>query len=201
MWKANNILPYQYKYSDKINRSCSKYDWFLMILAKFYQKISPKMQNFGLSGPNCVFLPITYSKFAPKSIHQIARFQLQKCKIFQLLRAVRTSAQLVLSHHQIIPPNVEDGSTPLLPDQCQMCVKLSRWHYYTLDYVFNIFLEELYCILLREYRTEDITTQARRGSVSSSLSPAISCNLWHQIKLRWVTWLTPWIFHEMKICF
>ena len=54
--KSNNILAYLYKYSDKINRFCSKNGWFLMILAKFYQKISPKMQNFGQSGPkNCFF--------------------------------------------------------------------------------------------------------------------------------------------------
>ena len=45
-------------------------------------KISPKMQNFGQSGPkNCVFLLIACSKFAPKSIHQITQFHLQKYKI------------------------------------------------------------------------------------------------------------------------
>ena len=59
-----------------------------MILAKLKTKISPKMQNLGQSGPyNCfVFLLITSFKFAPKSIHQMARIQFQKYKIFQLLR-------------------------------------------------------------------------------------------------------------------
>ena len=50
LWKVNNILPYLYKYSDKIK--------FLIILAKFLSKISPKMQKFGQSGAkNCVFYP------------------------------------------------------------------------------------------------------------------------------------------------
>ena len=69
------------------------------------------MQNFGLPGPkNCVFTHRLLYKFAPKSIHQIARFQLQKYKIVQLLRwayppASDTSlcAQSVLTaRHQII---------------------------------------------------------------------------------------------------
>ena len=66
------------------------------------------MQNFGQSGPkNHVFLPISCSKFAPKSIHQIAWFQLQKYKIFQLLREAHPpsgTSLCVLTRHQIIPP-------------------------------------------------------------------------------------------------
>ena len=57
-----------------------------MILAKFLTKISPKMQNLGQSDPYNFFLLVACSKFALKSIHQIARFQFQKYKIFQLLR-------------------------------------------------------------------------------------------------------------------
>ena len=80
------------------------------------------MQNLGQSGPtNCVFSPIACSKFEPKCIYQIAWFQFQKYKILQLLRGhippqtppVRASGQLALMRHQIIPPNVEDGSMPL----------------------------------------------------------------------------------------
>ena len=42
------------------------------------------MQNFVQSGPKNLL--IACSKFAPKSIHQIAQFQLQKYKMFPFLR-------------------------------------------------------------------------------------------------------------------
>ena len=44
-WKVNKILTYLYKYSVKINRFCSKNSWFLMILAKFYQKFLLKSKT------------------------------------------------------------------------------------------------------------------------------------------------------------
>ena len=70
------------------------------------------MQNLGQSCPNnCVVLLIICSKFAPKDNHQIARFHSQRYNIFQLLGTsplrhplVCTSAQLVLTRHQITPP-------------------------------------------------------------------------------------------------
>ena len=60
----------------------------LLILAKclIITKISPKMQNLGQSGPSVFFLLTACSKLVPKSIYQIARFQFQEYKIFQLLR-------------------------------------------------------------------------------------------------------------------
>ena len=82
------------------------------------------MQNFGESGlKNCVVLPFACSKFAPKSIHQIARFQLQKYEIFQLLRGAHPPQTPPCARKRSIgadaPPNhphphVEDGSTPLI---------------------------------------------------------------------------------------
>ena len=84
-----------------------------MILAKFYQKISPKMQNFGPVPNNC-FLHIPCSEFAPRSINQIVRFQFQKYNIFPAsegdtsplrhpLWPMREGAQLALTGHQVIP--------------------------------------------------------------------------------------------------
>ena len=87
LWKVTNILTYLYKYSVKINRFCSKNDWFLMILAIFYQKFLPKYTFWSVRPKElCSFLLIACSKFTPKSIHQIAWFQLQKYRISQLLR-------------------------------------------------------------------------------------------------------------------
>ena len=85
LWIVNNILTYLYKKSAQINRFCSKNGRFLMILAKFYQKFLQKCKIW-ISQAQRIFLHIACSKFALKSIHQIARFQFQKYKIFQLLR-------------------------------------------------------------------------------------------------------------------
>ena len=59
-----------------------------MILAKCYQKFLPKCKMLVSQAQELFFffLPIACSKFAPKSIHQIVRFQLQKYTIFQLLK-------------------------------------------------------------------------------------------------------------------
>ena len=84
--KVNNILPYLYKYSDRINRYCSKNGWFLMILAKFIKNFSQNAKFWSVRAKELCFLPIACSKFASKSIHQIEWFQLQTYKIFQLLR-------------------------------------------------------------------------------------------------------------------
>ena len=90
--------------------------------SKILSKISPEMPHFAQSGPkNFVFLRIACSKFAPKSIHQIAWFQFQKYKNFQLLRGyippqtppMRTSVQLALTRHQIIHPPM--SKTDLCP--------------------------------------------------------------------------------------
>ena len=125
LWKVNNILPYLDKYSDIINRFCSNNSWFLMILAKILPKISPKMQNFGQSGPkNCVFYPSPalslHLKVFTKLRHSV--FKIQKSSSFwggtSPLRhpPVRASAQLALTRHPIIPPNVQNGSMPLGKD-------------------------------------------------------------------------------------
>ena len=71
------IVTNSYKYSVKINRFCSKNGWSLMIVAIFF---------YPTFSQNSKFFVIVCSKFVPKSIHQIARFQFQKYKIFQLLR-------------------------------------------------------------------------------------------------------------------
>ena len=88
---------------------------FLMILAEFYQKFLPKDKILvnNLGPKNCVFLLIACSKFAPKSIHQIARFQLQKCKIFQLLRGHPHA-------HSSVPPNHP-------PTMSKMNLRASTW--------------------------------------------------------------------------
>ena len=57
-----------------------------MILVQFYQKFLPKYNILVSQAQRTVFLLIACSKFAPKNIHQIAWFQVQKFKIFQLLR-------------------------------------------------------------------------------------------------------------------
>ena len=131
LWKVTNNLTYLYKYLVKINRFCSRNNWFLMILAEFYQSFSQN-KKLGQSGPkNCVFFFLlkVCSKFAPKSIHHIVWFQLQKFKTLQLLRGahpphtppvrasaqgvyVRASAQLANAPSNHIPSNVEDGFTP-----------------------------------------------------------------------------------------
>ena len=69
----------------KINRFCSNNSWFLMILAKILPKISPKMQNFGQSGPkNCVFYPSPalslHLKVFTKLRHSV--FKIQKSSSF-----------------------------------------------------------------------------------------------------------------------
>ena len=85
LWKLfNNILPYLYKYSDKITRFCSKNGWFLIGFWKNSLKhFSQNAKVIDQSGPkNWVFLPITCSKFAPKSVHKIAQFHFKKMQNF-----------------------------------------------------------------------------------------------------------------------
>ena len=52
-----------------------------MILAKLNQNFSQNTK-FGSVRSNFFFLLISCFKFVPKSIHQIARFQFQKYKVF-----------------------------------------------------------------------------------------------------------------------
>ena len=87
-----------------------------MILAKFYQKFLPKCQSLVSQAQRTVFfLSTACSKFVPKRIHQIARFQLQKYNIFQHLTppCVRKCAIGADAPPNHPPPHVEDGSTPL----------------------------------------------------------------------------------------
>ena len=62
-----------------------------MILAKFYQNFSQNTKFWSARPKELFFLLIACSEFAHKSIHQIAWFQLQKYKIFQLLRGAHPS--------------------------------------------------------------------------------------------------------------
>ena len=93
-----------------------------MILTKFSQNFLPKYKILVSQAQRTVFF---YSspdfKFVPKSIYQIARFQLQKYKNFPASEGghiplrhppVRASAHLALMRHQITH-HVENGSTPL----------------------------------------------------------------------------------------
>ena len=68
-----------------------------MILAKLKPKFLQKCKIWVSQIHTTVFffffLLITSFKFAPKSIYQMARFQFQKYKIFQLLRGGGTSPQ------------------------------------------------------------------------------------------------------------
>ena len=81
---VNFLGPIFTKFSP-FNKFCSENGWVLIILTKFYLKIFPKCKIFCQSGPkNCFFLLIACSKFAPKSIHQIAWFQFWKYKFFSL---------------------------------------------------------------------------------------------------------------------
>ena len=95
-----------------------KNGWFLVILAKFSQNA----QFWSVRPKELCFLPITCSKSAPKSIHQIARFQSPKLQNFPASEGgtsplrhppVCASTQLALTCHLIIKKNVKDGSMPL----------------------------------------------------------------------------------------
>ena len=92
LWIVNNrpILTYFYKNLAQINKFCSRNGWFLRILAKFYQKFLLKCKIWVSQAQRIVlFLLIACSKFPPKSIHQIARFQFQKDKFSSFWGALR----------------------------------------------------------------------------------------------------------------
>ena len=113
LWKVN-ILPYLYKYSDKINKFCFENGWFLMILGKFYQKFLPKCKILVSQAQRIVFFPIACSKFAPrlKVFTKLHDFSCRNTKFSSLWGGhippqtppVRTSVQLALMRHQITPP-------------------------------------------------------------------------------------------------
>ena len=115
-----------------------------MILAKFYQKFLPKCKILVSQAKRTVFCFVFVFCFvcfcfvlfcfvlcfcpssglnAPKSIHQIAQFQLQKIQNFLASEGGTTplrhppvcvSAQLALNATKSSPSHVDDGSTPLL---------------------------------------------------------------------------------------
>ena len=114
LWKVNNIiLTY---YSVKINRFCSKIGWFLMILAKVYEKIFSKYKILVSQAQELCFfysssplnLPLRY---LPNCTIPVAKGT--KFSSFWWLLRHPLCAQLVLAR-QKFTPNVEDGSTPLL---------------------------------------------------------------------------------------
>ena len=101
-----------------------------MILAKFYENFLLKCKILVSQAQRTVFfffffLLIACSKFEPKSIHQIPRFQLQKYKILQLLRGhiplrpppCARKRAVLLMHYQIIPKMSKMGLHPCLDDQ------------------------------------------------------------------------------------
>ena len=119
LWKVNNILPYLYKYSDKINRFCSKNGWFFFYFSKILSKISPKMQNFGQSDPKkCVFYPSPALNLSLKVFTKLHDFSCKDTKFScfwgghilpQTPPVCAIGANMPPNH----PPNVEDGSSPL----------------------------------------------------------------------------------------
>ena len=55
-WLIFTNIQSKFRSNIQSDRFCSKNGWFLMILAKVFKKNSPKIQNFGQSGPkNCIF--------------------------------------------------------------------------------------------------------------------------------------------------
>ena len=86
LWKVNNVLAYFTNIQSKATYFAHKNNCFFMILAKFYQKFLPKYKLLVSQAQRSVLLLIACYKFLPKSMQQIAWFQLQKFKIFQLLR-------------------------------------------------------------------------------------------------------------------
>ena len=101
-----------YKYSDIINRFCSKNGLIFNNSSKILSKISPKMQNFGQSGSkNLFFYP---SPALNLHLKVFAKLHNSCCKNTQFssfwggtspLRhpPVHASMQLALTHHKIIP--------------------------------------------------------------------------------------------------
>ena len=102
----------------------------LQNVVKFNQNFSQNAKFRSIRSTELLFLLIACSKFEPKSIHQIAWFQFQKYKIFQLLRGhipsqtlpPHTSKQAIgsVTPHQIIKKkNVKDRSAyPWLGGAC-----------------------------------------------------------------------------------
>ena len=95
--------------SPQINRFCSKNDWFLMILAKFYQKFLPKCRIWVSQAQRTVFF---YSSSALNLCLKVYSLKytipVPKIQNFPASeRGMSTSdtplcAELALMHHQII---------------------------------------------------------------------------------------------------
>ena len=129
LWKVNNILPYHYKYSDKINRFCSINGWFLIILANFIKNFSQNAKFWSVRPKELCFWPIACSNFAPKSIHQIAWFQLEKCKIFQLLRGAHPPSDTPLARiwcWHATKSATSMSKMDLRPCNCHLCTVNSK---------------------------------------------------------------------------
>ena len=112
LWKVNNILPYLYKYSDKINRFCSKNGWFLMILPKLYQIFLASCKILVSQAPkNCVFYPSPALNLRLKVFTKLHDFSCKNTKFSSFSSGahppqtppVRASEQLAITRHQIIP--------------------------------------------------------------------------------------------------
>ena len=116
LWKVNNILPYLYKFSDEINRFCSKNGWFLMILAKFYQKFLPKYKILVSQAQRTVFFFFFYPSPALnlhlKVFTKLHDFSCKNTKFSSFWGGtslsdtppVSASAQLTLTCHKSSPP-------------------------------------------------------------------------------------------------
>ena len=90
--KVNNILPYLYKYSDKINRFCSNNGWFLMILAKFYQNFLPKCKILVSQAQRTVFFyPSPALNLRLKVFTKLHDLVTKNTNFFQLLRGISPS--------------------------------------------------------------------------------------------------------------
>ena len=80
------------------------------------------MHSFGQSGPKnyVFFLPIACSKFVPKSIHQIARFQLQNTKFSSFWEGMCPGETLycIISVHMLEQKNVWKGTKKCVKGVC-----------------------------------------------------------------------------------
>ena len=118
----------RWKYSDlslnnsaQINRFWPKHCWFSILAHNFNPNYSQNAK-FGSVRPIKLFLLIiTCSKFAPKSTHQIALFQFQKYKIFQLLRGAHPPSDTPLCTTQNhSPPMSKTDLHPWLKCICNL---------------------------------------------------------------------------------
>ena len=127
-WQSSSIVVHlgenilTYLQTIQPNRFWPKHCWFSILAHNFNQNYSQNAK-FGSVRPiePLFLLIITCCKFALKSTHQIARFQFQKCKIFQLLRGAHPSSDTPLCTTQNhSPPMSKTDLHPWLKCTCNL---------------------------------------------------------------------------------